>query len=179
LGHSGILIRPSPAYGRVSSRVKGGTLSAPVGTCVVAGIVQYLAMFREALIILEEIAPSLKDTREHFKLDLTTWSRFRDDAAHVPDRSFREPLSWTHDAKYSDQLGPGANVLAYELENDTVTTGHGHQMVLGQAITRAGELIQRLDERIRQDHVSGLLPPPSEERRLEYLKTICRLTEPQ
>lgn len=133
---------------------------------------QYLATFQEALIILEELAPTLTDVRANFSEDMKMWTRFRDDAAHVADRTFRLPLRSAHDAAVQDEFGPGASILVYDISTDNVTTGAGSSMVLVDALKRIDELVECLGSRLAQDNAKGLIARPSEKRHREFLETL-------
>ena len=128
---------------------------------VLHGIVESLAQVEEAINILAEIEPSLSDVRNPFEEDFALWRRFRDDAAHIADRTHRVSLPGQNDARIrEDQYGYDADTLGYDYDTDTVYTGTAHSMPLRDAIEKAKAVMFHADQRIQDAASKGLIRPP-------------------
>lgn len=86
---------------------------------VLHGIVLALGQVKEALHLLIELEPSLNVVVEPYAVDVPLWKRFRDDAAHIIDRTHRLSSPVQNDAVIDvDAYGYDADVLKYEPESD-------------------------------------------------------------
>lgn len=134
-----------------------------VGTFIANGLVQFLYFQGEALDLLVEIAPSVADVNTLYSADVGVWRKFRDDAAHVVDRTFRVSPG-RHDAVYSDpKFGPGTLVLGYNYGKDQILTGDDPSAVLnlGKAVRKAPELSGAVSRRLSEETQKGTVPKPN------------------
>jgi hypothetical protein len=129
---------------------------------VLHGILIALGQLREALNLLTELEPSLRDVIADFEEDLVLWTSFRDDAAHIVDRTHRASRPVQNDAVINQyEYGYDTDVLAYDYESDIVRTGLSDTMALRPAIGKVREIVTVLYESIIEGYGSGaILPPP-------------------
>lgn len=129
-----------------------------LGTFLVGGIAQTLAALEEAADILIEVAPSVADVKVGFESDFSIWSAFRDDAAHVADRTFREPVDDRHDALLDARSGETL-VIGYNFSSDTIETGTS-SLCVESAIARALAFYDRATLRVNEETRRGQIPRP-------------------
>jgi hypothetical protein len=129
---------------------------------VLHGLITTLGHVREAADLLVKAQPSLRSVMKAFEKDFTLWTKFRNDAAHVVERTHYESLPSQNEAIIDmDQYGYDTDVLKYEEDTDTVRTGLNDEMCLGAAIDRAEELTLAMGEAISKGYRDGsILPPP-------------------
>jgi hypothetical protein len=146
---------------RRPSKAKPKQREVVVRYFILHGIVTALGQVRETLNLLTEVEPSLKSVVAPFEPDLKLWTRFRDDAAHIVDRTHRTPMPNDNDAVVgSDQYGYDSDVLAYDEAADIVRTGLTHTMVLRSAIQRAEEIMSAVIEAIAEGYRAKTIQPP-------------------
>lgn len=129
---------------------------------VLQGLITTFGHVREAVNLLVEVQPSLGPVIKPYKKDLQLWAKFRNDAAHVVERTHYESLPSQNDAVIDmDQYGYDTDVLKYEEDTDTVRTGLNDAMVLGACIDRVEEITVTMFDAIRKGYGNGsILPPP-------------------
>jgi hypothetical protein len=163
------------------ARIRKPGESPTIQTLLIASVVQLLAMMKETVDIMLEVAPCLADTVAPFASEFARWTRYRDDAAHIPDRLLRVPAKGRNDARSTDaKFGNGTTVLAYDPNTDSVLTGEDSTQALrlGDAIRRAHALYAACDADITRLTRNGVIPKPvrdpaiSNELRLERAKII-------
>jgi len=115
-----------------------------IKTALVSHIVQMLAALEEALDVLSEMLRRKIETRKTFRKDLKVWEEFRDDAAHVVSRMFREPSGRRHQAAYIRGTELEYAVLRYSDRDDSVSTGAegGVSICIGDALRNARNLCE-------------------------------------
>lgn len=128
---------------------------------VLQGIVIALGHMIEGARLLVKIEPSLASVVAPFENDFETWKRFRDDAAHVVDRTHYESLRSQNDALINlDEYGYDTDVLRYDDKNDLICTGLSDSLNPGDAIERADQLLLALAATIAIGYRNGSIPPP-------------------
>ena len=143
------------------TRIRDPAESSVIQQLLIISVVQMLAMMSETVAIMIEVAPSLSDNMAPFADDFALWSRYRDDAAHIPDRLLREPGIRRNDARSTDETwGDGTTVLSYDPVSDSVLTGEvtSKGLNLGNAIRCAHELYESCSIAISQLTISGKIP---------------------
>jgi hypothetical protein len=101
------------------ARIRAPGESPRIQTLLIASVVQLLAMMKETVDIMLEVAPCLNDTVAPFAGDFERWTRYRDDAAHLPDRLLREPAKGKNDTRSTDaRFGGGTTVFSYDPNTD-------------------------------------------------------------
>lgn len=132
-----------------------------VGYFIVHGLVEALGHVREALRLLVEVAPCLSGIDEPFSDDLNLWTRFRDDAAHMIDRTHRVSNPGQNDATIgATEYGYDTDTLGYDRESDEIRTGATDRLPLAAAVQRTYEILVTVDEKISEAGKAGLIPPP-------------------
>jgi hypothetical protein len=132
-----------------------------VGYHLVHGILISLGQVREALSILVELESSLRDAFAPFEEDLVRWTLFRDDAAHLIDRTHRVSLPGQHDARIGeDEYGYDTDLLPYDYGSDTVRTGADNTMVLKPEVDKVYEILSVAFERTVVGYREGTVKPP-------------------
>lgn len=134
-----------------------------VGTFVAGGIAMALSAVEEAVVLLEEVAPCVGNIRGRYVSDFEVWRRFRDDAAHIVDRTFREGVRRRndHDSSIIDpQFGSGTLVVGYDHENDMLVTGT-HTLRLGSAVQQALNIYAHVSQVISEETHKGNIPAPA------------------
>jgi hypothetical protein len=127
---------------------------------LICGILISLGHVRETLGILVELEPSLRDAFALFEEDLVRWTLFRDDAAHLIDRTHRVSLPGQHDARIrEDEYGYDTDLLAYDYEPDTVRTGADNTMVLKSQVDKVYEILTVALERTSDGNRAGTVKP--------------------
>jgi len=137
-----------------------------LGTFLIQGLVISLNGVNEALTILQEIAPCVGDLRGQFESDLQHWSNFRDDAAHIIDRTLRAPVA--RGARLDNDAALDANtwdwedgtlVVGYDSVNDRIITG-SVTLDLSKAIKRASEIYGLVSQRVNEETHKGNIDAP-------------------
>ncbi len=128
---------------------------------ILHGLVTALGQVREAVQLLIEVQPSLRPVIGPYEGDLALWKQFRDDAAHVVDRTHRVSSPLQNDAVIDlDKYGYDTDVLKYEEDTDTVRTGLNDALILGSAIGRVEDITFALGESIVAGYRNGTISPP-------------------
>lgn len=122
----------------------------------------------KALTALQELAPCVGDIKARFAAGLQAWSTFRDDAAHIIDRTLREPIVWGPKGDNQAALNAstwdweeGTLVVGYDSANDRVVTGTS-SLDLGKAIERASEIYGLVSTRVNEETLIGNIEAPIE-----------------
>lgn len=140
-----------------------------VGTFVVGGIATSLSWIEEAVEALEEAAPPVRGIAKRYEAQFEEWRTFRDDAAHVVDRTLREPVKRRnvddHDSAVTDpEYGRGTLVIGYDHTRDVLVTGT-HELALDKAIETAGEIYdvasREVNEQTQLGNIARPTPPPA------------------
>lgn len=130
---------------------------------VLHGILVSLGLVRETVNLLIRAEPSLEVVFAPFKDDLMLWARFRNDAAHLVER--------THTVSSRDQnendpvikqgpYGYDADVLGYDEQTDTIRTGLSDTMILRSAIDRVEVIMVAVHEAITAGYNAKTIQPP-------------------
>ena len=128
---------------------------------ILHGVVEALGQIREALTLLVEIEPSFDGLAASFEEDLDKWTAFRDDSAHVVDRTHRVSLGKQNDAVIrEDEHGYDADTVTYDWDTDIVRTGVSHALPLGPAVSTSGRLYLLVRHRIMAAFQNGDIAPP-------------------
>ena len=136
--------------------------SITVGSFVVGGMAMALSAMEEALDLLQEVAPCIGDVKRPFSIELGEWRLFRDDASHIMDRTFREPLKsrGDHDSYvYDAEFGDGTLVVGYDFADDALITGN-HKLPLGSSVERAMEIYGFVSQIVNDETRKGNIPMP-------------------
>jgi len=128
---------------------------------ILHGVVEALGQIREALTLLEEVRPSFAGLAASFEKDLDTWTLFRDDSAHVIDRTHRVSLRNQNNAVIrEDENGYDTDTLTYDWETDTVRTGISGSLLLGAAVSTSQRIFLYVRQCIMGAYQNGDLAPP-------------------
>ena len=128
---------------------------------ILHGIVESLGQVREALVLLGDMAECLADIETHFQEDLDEWTNFRDDSAHIIDRTHRVSRPNDNDAVLQEnELGYDTDTLAYNWDTDEVRTGVSHKMVLRPAVEKVEVILRYTNQRIGEALARGKIQPP-------------------
>lgn len=134
-----------------------------VGSFVVGGMAMALSAIEEAVVLLEEVAPCVNGIHARYKADFDEWRRFRDDAAHIVDRTFRRSVSGRndHDSSIIDpQFGSGTLVVGYDAASDLLVTGT-HALKLGEAVQQALNVYGCVSQIVNEETHKGNIPSPT------------------
>lgn len=133
---------------------------------ILHGIVEALGQAREALTLLADMEPCLGDLSAAYKDDLDRWTKFRDDTAHVIDRTHRVSRENQNNSVIrEDEYGYDADTVTYDWDDDRVNTGISDSMLLRPAIDKFAEIFTYARRRVQEEHRSGRIKPPQSFRR--------------
>jgi hypothetical protein len=94
-------------------------------------------------------------------VDVEKWTLFRDDSAHVIDRTHRVSFGKQNDAVIrEDEHGYDADTVTYDWDTDTVRTGVSHTLLLGPAVGASGRLYLSVRQSIMAAFQNGDIAPP-------------------
>lgn len=125
------------------------------------GVVEALGQIREAFALLAEIEPCFDGLSGPFQEDLERWTAFRDDAAHVIDRTHRMSLPKQNNAVIrEDDYGYDTDTVTYDWDTDTVRTGLSNAMLLGSAVAISRQVFLLARQSIMSAFQNGDIAPP-------------------
>jgi hypothetical protein len=120
-----------------------------------------LGHVRETVNLLILAESSLEDVFVPFKDDLALWARFRNDAAHLIERTHTVPSRGQNDPVIAqEQYGYDTDVLGYDDTTDTIRTGRTDTMVLRAAIDKVEVIMVAAYDAINNGYGAKTIQPP-------------------